>query len=42
MVRRSTGPRSTEPGVTPIGIDITYLARVARPAHECAGVTLLE
>lgn len=31
----------TEPGVTPIGIDITDPARVAGPAHECAGVALL-
>jgi hypothetical protein len=31
----------TEPGVTPMGIDITDPARVAGVAHECAGVTLL-
>jgi len=31
----------TEPGVTPIGIDITDPARVAGVAHECTGVTLL-
>jgi NAD(P)-dependent dehydrogenase (short-subunit alcohol dehydrogenase family) len=31
----------TEPGVTPVGLDITDPERVARVAHECAGVTLL-
>jgi hypothetical protein len=31
----------TEPGVKPIGIDITDPTRVAGVAHECAGVTLL-
>ena len=31
----------TEPGVTPIGLDITDPERVARVAHECADVTLL-
>jgi short-subunit dehydrogenase len=31
----------TEPGVTPIALDITDPGRVARAARECADVTVL-
>jgi len=31
----------TEPGVTPIALDITDAARVAQVARQCANVSLL-